>query len=92
MMKAAIFYSDIITTVSPTYAQEILTDSFGEGLQNILQMRRHDLYGILNGIDYETINPETDPQIVKHFNIDTVYENKPVNKSMLQKECGLPVR
>ena len=91
MMKAAIFYSDVITTVSPTYAQEILTDSYGEGLQGILQMRRHDLYGILNGIDYETINPSTDPELVEHFDVTTVMEKKPVNKAALQKECGLPV-
>lgn len=90
MMKAAIYYSDIITTVSPTYAKEILTDSFGEGLQNILQMRRHDLYGILNGIDYETINPATDPEIVEHFDITNVDEKKVINKLALQKECGLP--
>mgnify|MGYP000541450193 CR=1 FL=1 len=42
------FYSDVITTVSPTYAKEILTDQYGEGLQSILEMRKHDLYGILN--------------------------------------------
>ncbi|MBM6797575.1 glycogen/starch synthase, partial [Coprobacillus cateniformis] len=91
MMKAAIYYSDVVTTVSPTYAQEILTDSFGEGLQSILQMRRHDLYGILNGIDYETINPSTDPEIVEHFDMTTVDEKKVNNKTALQAECGLPV-
>ena len=53
MMKAAIFYSDVITTVSPTYAKEILTDQYGEGLQSILEMRKHDLYGILNGVDLD---------------------------------------
>ena len=60
MMKAAIFYSDVITTVSPTYAKEILTDQYGEGLQSILEMRKHDLYGILNGVDYDVINPSKD--------------------------------
>lgn len=92
MMKAAIFYSDAITTVSPTYSQEILTDSFGEGLEGILQMRRGDLHGILNGVDYDTVNPATDPQIVKKFDITTVHKNKPINKAALQEECGLPVR
>ena len=91
MMKAAIFYSDVITTVSPTYAKEILTDSFGEGLQGILQMRKHDLYGILNGIDYESINPATDPEVVEHFDVTNVEEKKPLNKIALQKEVGLPV-
>jgi len=90
-MKAAIYYSDAVTTVSPTYAQEILTDEFGEGLQNILGMRRHDLYGILNGIDYDTNNPATDPNIVENFDIDTVEEKKLKNKTALQEECGLQV-
>lgn len=90
MMKAAIFYSDIITTVSPTYAREILTDQFGEGLQSILQVRKHDLYGILNGVDYDVINPEKDPCLVKNFSKKTVFTNKVKNKLALQKECGLP--
>lgn len=90
MMKAAIVYSDVITTVSPSYANEILTDSYGEGLQGILNMRRHDLYGILNGIDYETINPETDPMITAHFNAKNVKEKKLENKLALQREVGLP--
>lgn len=90
MMKAAIFYSDIITTVSPTYAREILTDQFGEGLQSILQMRKHDLYGILNGVDYDIINPKSDPCLVKNFDEKTVFKDKVKNKLALQKECGLP--
>lgn len=89
MMKAAIYYSDAVTTVSPTYAEEILGD-YGEGLQSILGMRRHDLYGILNGVDYDVINPATDPQIVEHFDIDSV-DKKVKNKLALQEECGLPV-
>lgn len=89
MMKAAIYYSDAVTTVSPTYAEEILGD-YGEGLQSILEMRRHDLYGILNGVDYDVINPATDPQIVEHFDIDSV-DKKVKNKLALQEECGLPV-
>lgn len=90
MMKAAIFYSDIITTVSPTYAKEILTAEYGEGLQNILEMRKYDLYGILNGVDYDVINPATDKDIVKNYNVDSVFDNKVVNKLALQKEVGLP--
>ena len=90
MMKAAIFYSDIITTVSPTYAKEILTPEYGEGLQNILEMRKYDLYGILNGVDYDVINPKIDKDIVKNYDVDTVFDNKVVNKLELQKEVGLP--
>lgn len=90
MMKAAILYSDVITTVSPTYAKEILTDAYGEGLQSILAMRKDDLYGILNGIDYDTNNPETDPNIPYHFNANSVYTEKVKDKLALQAEVGLP--
>lgn len=89
-MKAAIYYSDAIITVSPTYAQEILTDAFGEGLQSMLRTRRHDLYGILNGIDYDTNNPATDPNIYVNYDVDHL-DKKLENKLALQKECGLPV-
>lgn len=92
MMKAAIVYSDAITTVSPTYANEILTDAYGEGLQSILGMRRHDLYGILNGVDYDTINPATDPEIVCNFDLANWKEGKAKNKAALQRELGLPER
>ena len=90
MMKAAILYSDAITTVSPTYAKEILTDAYGEGLQSILAMRKDDLYGILNGIDYDTNNPETDSNIPYHFNANSVYTEKVKDKLALQAEVGLP--
>ena len=86
MMKAAILYSDAITT----YAKEILTDAYGEGLQSILAMRKDDLYGILNGIDYDTNNPETDPNIPYHFNANSVYTEKVKDKLALQAEVGLP--
>ena len=92
MMKAAIVYSDIVTTVSPTYAREILTPEYGEGLQYILNMRGADLYGILNGIDYDINDPMKDPHITTHFNVDTVQTGKLANKLALQKEVGLPVR
>lgn len=91
MMKAAIYYSDLITTVSPSYAEEILTDQYGEGLQYILRIRRHDLYGVLNGIDYQDFNPKTDPSIVKTYDSRTVTVNKYKNKLALQEEVGLPV-
>lgn len=90
MMKSAILYSDMITTVSPTYAKEILTDEFGEGLQFILRTREQDLYGILNGIDYISNDPETDVNLAKNFDVNTV-ELKLENKRALQKELGLPV-
>ncbi len=91
MMKAAITYSNHITTVSPTYAKEIMTNEFGEGLQYILQYRKDDVYGIVNGIDYVVNNPETDPNIVANFSIDDV-ANKAVCKAKLQEEMGLEVK
>ena len=90
MMKAAIFYSDVITTVSPTYAREILTDQYGEGLQSILEMRKHDLYGILNGVDYDVINPSKDQTIVKKYSARSVKNGKLENKLALQRQVGLP--
>ncbi|MBP9494932.1 MAG: glycogen/starch synthase, partial [Erysipelatoclostridium sp.] len=90
MMKAAIFYSDVITTVSPTYAKEILTDQYGEGLQSILEMRKHDLYGILNGVDYDVINPSKDQTIVKKYSARSVKNGKLENKLALQRQVGLP--
>lgn len=53
-------------------------------------MRKYDLYGILNGVDYDVINPKTDKDIVKNYDVDTVFDNKVVNKLALQKEVGLP--
>ena len=88
MMKSAILYSDIITTVSPTYAKEILTDEFGEGLQYILRTRANDLYGILNGIDYAVNDPSTDKNLVANFDLEHL-DKKNENKLALQRECGL---
>ena len=58
-MKTAIMFSDVINTVSNTYAKEILTPEFGGGMETVLQQRKENLYGILNGIDYSEWNPET---------------------------------
>jgi len=90
MMKSAILYSDMVTTVSPTYAKEILTEEYGEGLQSILNMKRDNLVGIINGIDYDVNNPEKDPQILHHFNKDNWKTEKVKNKLALQREVGLP--
>ena len=89
-MKGGINYSDRISTVSPSYAAEIQTPSYGEGLDGLLRSRSNVLSGILNGIDYEAYNPETDKYIFKNYSIDTL-EDKYVNKEKLQKELGLPV-
>lgn len=90
-LKGGIIFSDIINTVSPTYAQEIQTKEYGEKLDGVLRARSADLYGILNGIDYDEYNPATDKRIFVNYNLSTV-EKKKENKKLLQKELGLPER
>ncbi|MBP1743598.1 MAG: glycogen/starch synthase, ADP-glucose type [Firmicutes bacterium] len=90
-MKAGIVYSDLITTVSPSYAEEVKMHHYGEGLEGLLNARKDDLHGILNGLDYDEYNPETDRYIYKNYNIDN-FKNKAFNKRSLQNELGLPVK
>lgn len=87
ILKGGIMFSDVINTVSPTYAKEIQTKEYGFGLEGILKIRSDDLYGILNGIDYSIYNPLTDPYIF--YPIKT-YEDKLKNKRKLQEYCKLP--
>lgn len=88
-LKSGIVYSDKITTVSPTHAQELLTPSFGCGLESVLEYRKGDLTGILNGIDYDTYNPAKDKLIVKNYSL--YGKNKAENKKYLQTYFGLDV-
>lgn len=90
-LKAGLVYSDIITTVSKTYAEEIKTDFYGENLNSVLNKRAGDLYGVLNGIDMERNNPETDDRIFANYSRDNL-EGKLTNKHMLQKSLGLQER
>ncbi len=87
-MKTGLVYADVITTVSSVYAKEIQTPQYGERLEGLLQKRSADLFGILNGIDYEEFNPETDKSIEHNFGIDS-FQDKKINKIALQKEIGL---
>lgn len=89
-MKGALNYSDAITTVSPTYAAEIQTPYFGEGMDGTLRQRRSVLHGILNGIDDEGFDPARDPHLAVNYGPSR--ENKPANKAALQQEVGLPIR
>ena len=68
MLKGGLVYADAITTVSNTYAEEIKTPFYGEGLDGLMRARSGDLRGIVNGIDYDVFNPETDPDIVQNYN------------------------
>lgn len=88
-MKAGIFHADKVTTVSPSYAEEIKTPYYGEGLEAMLQMRSGDLIGIINGIDAEDYNSMKDPSIPVNFK--SSIPKKHDNKKRLQQELGLPV-
>ncbi|MGO5052212.1 glycogen synthase GlgA [Lachnospiraceae bacterium LCP25S3_G4] len=88
-LKGGIVYSNMITTVSRTYSEEIKTTFYGEGLEGLLQSRANSLKGILNGIDYEEYNPLTDQLIAKNFSVDTFRKDKLKNKLNLQEELGL---
>ncbi|RJQ28793.1 glycogen synthase [Candidatus Parcubacteria bacterium] len=88
-MRRGILYADAIVTVSPTYAQEIVKPEYGEKLDALLQDRRMDVYGILNGIDYDTFNPETDSDIAERYTYRTL-ASRAVNKAALQEHFGLP--
>ena len=89
-MKGGLVYSDWLTTVSPTYAQEILTPEFGCGLEGLLQAREEHLIGILNGANYGIWNPNKDPHIDQPYNSRSL-EGKALNKESLQRACRLPV-
>jgi len=91
LTKAGFVYADVINTVSETYAQEIQTVEFGHGLDGLLRFRSSDLYGIVNGIDYDLWNPATDPNLPKRYNVATL-SLKVQNKLELQKQNNLPQR
>ena len=90
-MKAGILYADRVSTVSPSYAYEIMTTEFGCGLDQILRMESGKVSGIVNGIDTDLYNPETDPLLDYHFNKSDL-SGKAQNKAKLQEKVGLPVR
>jgi len=91
LMKGAIECADRINTVSPTYSKEILTPWFSHGLDGILNDRKWKLSGIINGIDVDVYNPETDDMIYKNYTSEDL-SGKAVNKANLQKDMGLPIR
>lgn len=90
-MLGALRYADAITTVSPTYANEIQTPEFGEGLDSVLRERSYALQGILNGIDVTGFDPATDKRIAANYTVDD-RAGKAVCKAKLQEELGLEVR
>lgn len=90
IMGRGILFADAITTVSERYAQEILTPTFGEKLDHMLRARRDRLFGILNGIDYEEMNPATDGYIHTNFDASSL-DKRVANKVALQEQAHLPV-
>jgi starch synthase len=91
-MKSAVIFSDVITTVSPTYAREIQgSNEFGMGLEGVLRDRASDLYGVLNGVDYDTWSPRKDKFIPHNFFINNL-SGKRKNKLELLHMAGFPVR
>ncbi len=92
VMKGAIETADLVTTVSETYARELMYPYYAHGLDSILANNSWKLTGITNGIDTNTFNPETDPALPAHYNADTFLVGKAACKAALQEEVGLPVK
>lgn len=91
ILKGGLVYANKITTVSDSYAQEIKSPEFGEGLDGLISARSNDLLGIVNGISYTEWNPNEDVHIFKNYDDTNILENKKINKTSLQKELNLPV-
>ena len=92
VMKGAIETADLVTTVSETYARELMYPYYAHGLDSVLSGNAWKLTGITNGIDVNTFNPETDPALPAHYNAQTFQKGKAAVKAALQQEVGLPVR
>lgn len=90
-MKAALVYTDMITTVSPSYAEEIQTAYYGERLDGLLRARNRDLTGVLNGIDIDDYNPATDKNILQNYTYEHL-EGKAACKQSLQEDLGLEIK
>ena len=91
LLKGGIVYADKVTTVSNTYAQEIKTPFYGERLEGLLNAKSNELLGIVNGIDYDEYNPQTDKWLTYTYTIETFRKEKVKNKTALQRELGLDV-
>jgi len=89
-MKAAVVYTDILTTVSSKYAEEIQTKEYGYGLEQYIETRKDDLYGIVHGIDLTIWNPKVDPLIIKNYDSSKL-NLKIENKNYLQDKLNLDV-
>lgn len=91
VLKGGIVYADYVTTVSKTYAREIQTSEYGEGLDALMRYHKDKLFGIVNGLDTEIFNPQTDDMLVAGFSVKNRAKQKPVNKKALQEELELHI-
>ncbi len=91
LLKGGLVYANKISTVSKSYAEEIQTDEYGEGLSGLISARKNDLYGIVNGISYTEWNPSKDKHIFKNYSEKDAVAKKKINKTELQKMLNLPV-
>ena len=89
LLGRGLYFSDVVNTVSHRYAEEILTPEYGEKMDPLLRVFKSKLYGIINGIDYEAFNPETDTSLAARYDIESI-DKKVEDKLALQKEVGLP--
>jgi starch synthase len=90
LLKTGLIFADWLTTVSPTYAQEIQGDPLGSGLDGVLRQRSENLSGIVNGVDYNIWNPATDPHLAAQYDVSNWQAGKAACKAALQRELGLP--
>jgi starch synthase len=91
LMKGGILFADLLSTVSETYSRQIQTADYGERLEGVLAKRRADLFGVLNGVDYDQWNPATDRLLAANYDRDNL-KPKATNKAALQRRLGLPER
>ena len=89
-MKAGIVYANVINTVSQKYSEEIQTPEYGYGLEGILRKRKEDLYGIVNGVDYQDWNPSHDPHLIARYDLNDLSEKKECKRDLL-RELNLPL-
>ncbi len=90
-LKGGLVFADVLNTVSETYSREIQTEEYGERLEGVLAGRREDLFGVINGIDYDEWNPETDRYLAAHYDADNL-AGKAACKADLQQKLNLPTR
>lgn len=90
ILMEGLLQADAVTAVSPTYAKEILTPEYGEGVEEYLLRKKHDIFGILNGIDLDLFNPQTDPNLFENYTLENVTNGKLANKKALYKKLEFP--